>query len=154
MDCKIVNVFEFDCHLIAQVEHYHVDGSFWFLENYRWQGRAGLVRKRMTNARGEVLMDNGEVAPTRHEGGDEPKLEPYLPDGREWARHTTPAMDEESILGIMRDTHQRRLITGWPQGTVDVVGRIPDSKIAQRDRDGCSQLVDKFAYLVGRELTL
>ena len=150
---KVTDVFQQDCHLIVRAEHYHPDGTFWFLENYRWQGREGLKRKRVTNTAGRLLMDNGKVAPLRIEDGDSTPVA-YLPKGREWARRSTPHMDEDSILDTIRSIHRQRLTSGWPQGTVDLVSRISPDKIRQQDRDGCPQLINKFAYLVGREITI
>ena len=145
MDFKIVNVFEQDCHLVAQVEHYHPDGSFWHLEHYRWQGREGLKHGRQMNARGQLLMDNGEVAPLKMVGRLE---QAYLPVGRAWARESTPYLNEECILQTIRSVHADRLVSGWPQGSVDILGRTRPDKL-QEDWDGCAQLVTKFAYLKG-----
>ena len=149
MIAKIVDVFEKDCHLIVLVEHYHADGSFWFREDYRWQGREGLKQKRATNDQGEALMDDGQVAPTHNVEGDQLH---YLPEGREWARLPAPHIVDDSILSVIRSIHAQRLVWGWPQGAIDQVSSIPDSKISQRDRDGCPVLIAKFAALVGYEI--
>ena len=150
MDFRIVDVFELDCHLIVKVEHYNADDSFWHVENYRWQGREGLAQKRRrSEITGNLMMDNGEDAPIRAAADGDPE-HAYLPEGRTWARLPAPYMDDESILSQIRETHAARLVSGWPQGSVDVVGRIPDERIAQIDRDGCATIFARFESLKER----
>lgn len=147
MDFQLIDITNVQSHLVVTAEHYHPDGSFWFRENYVWQGREGLKRKRKTDAEGRILMDDGQRAPLRL--GIDDELVPYLPSGRTWARLPAPHMDEESILTTMRSIHQQRLISGWPQGRIDKISRISESKIRQEDRDGCPILIAKFAALKG-----
>ena len=137
MHFEIVDVFVQDAHLVVVVVHYHPDGSPWFLENYQWQGREGLRRCIKKNARGEFLMDNGVAATA-------------LTAGREWARETECNLDERAILHTVQQIHNERVITGWPQGQIDVLPRIPAHKIARRDRDGVGQLRNKLNALKGR----
>ena len=138
------------CQLVLFVEHYHVDGSSWFWENYTWEAEEGLKHKRKTNSRGRILMDNGKVAPLREH--DLPALRyAYLPEGREWARHDTIHMDESSVFNTIRSIHVQRLITGWPNGTVDRLSPVSEARL-RRGRDGCDQLLAKFKYLEGVSL--
>jgi hypothetical protein len=157
----IKDVSLLDCRLVVQVEFHHADDTFWHIENFAFQGREGLKHKRMTNGLGEILMDNGEVAPSRvvvqsddpdDVDGLKTQRMQYLPEGRSWARHTTCHMDENSILDQVRDTYQQRLISGWAQGHVDTISRIPTGNIKQADHDGCDVLLTKFAYLKGQTL--
>jgi len=139
MDFKIIAVYEQDCHLVLRVEHY-LDSLPWYKDDYIWQGREGLKRKRKTNANGSLLMDNGRVAPLRDE-------EPYLPAGRNWARYGMPHMDDGSILETIKVAHRRSVENGRPYAD----GTIGTAKLTFEDRDytGCSQLVAKFAHLPG-----
>ena len=152
IDFKIIDIFEHYFCLIVLAEHYHADGGFWFRENYRWLGSEGLIQKRATDSEGRPLLDNGELAPTRPADNHRPEEVAYLPSGRDWARLPAPHVDEGSILDTIRSIHAQRLVTGFPQGTIDRVSAIPDSKITQRDRDGCPVLIAKFAYLKGRAI--
>jgi len=147
---RITDIFLLDCQLIAHVEHLHPDGSFWFSEHYRWQGREGSKRQRMVDDEGFMLMDNGERAPLPDSLTPRDIPEAYLPDGRDWAWRDAPSMNESSILDTIRSIHQQRLITGWPQGKVDVCARTPDHKISESDRACCQIILDAFVYLRGR----
>jgi len=144
---KIVNIFQQDAHLVVQVEHYNPDGTFWFLEHYRWQGREGLKRKRATNAQGEILLEDGSVAPYSDPPGE---LEQYLPEGAKWQYLPGPHLDESNILGTIQTIHQRRLASGWPQGRVDILARTAPHKLRQEDHDGSPQLLSKFDSLKDR----
>lgn len=147
MKFRIVNVFISDCHLVAQVEHYNFDDTVWHVEHYTFQGREGLKHKRVTNVSGEILMDNDEVAPMRRNVIIGDSQVPYLPEGRDWKRHSVPHMDDESILEAIRDTHKQRLVSGWPQNHVDsLAGR---EQAAQEDIDGCGILLTTFQGLIG-----
>jgi hypothetical protein len=146
---KIIDVEEIDCHLVFCVEHYNADDTFWFLENYRWPGREGNKHKRTTNSQGDILMDNGEVSPTEEDSlGNDMS---YLPEGREWAYETAPRVSERLVLSQILSNHNLRLASGWPQGSRDTVSRLPEGKIAQVDRDGCSALLAHLQGLKGRE---
>jgi hypothetical protein len=151
MDFRIVNVVELDCHMIVTVEHYHDNDSFWFTENYRWRGVEGAKHRRVVDSDGDYLMDDGSKAPTtpnvRAHLGEVP--DPYLPEGRDWMRHATPTMDNESIYKTIRLIHSQRLVSGWPQGQIDVVSRMPEDNIRVEDRNGCHALVAKFQPLIG-----
>lgn len=145
-DFRILDVFQQDHHLIVRAEHFNPDGSFWFLENYIWQGREGLKRKRKTDAQGRILMDDGKPAPlTDHPDVEERRQ--FLPLGRDWARHDTPHMDEGSILTTIRSIHEQRLVSGWPQGTIDTLALLMGNS---QDEVGCPDLIGKFAALAGR----
>ena len=148
-DFKVISVWEQDCHLIVTAEHYHPDASFWFTENYRWQGREGLRHKRSTNARGELLLSDGTVAPTRNNVLGE--SEAYLPGGTDWQRNAGIHMDNNAVLGVIRTIHGERLLSGWPQGQRDVVQSVSVERLSQEDQDGCSVLTAAFSSLVGLE---
>ena len=149
-DFKILDVFADNARLVVRAEHYNADGSVWFTEHYRWQGREGLKRKRQTNSDGGYIMDDGNVAPLMPVDVVNGIAEPYLPDGRTWARYDIPYMDEGSILGTIRSTHDDRLVSGWPQGSVDVMS--PTGQAQDRDEAGISTLVSLFSSLKDREV--
>lgn len=149
-DFKILDVFADNARLVVRVEHYNADDSVWFTENYCWQGREGLKRKRQTNSDGAYLMDDGNVAPLMPADPVTGFAEPYLPDGRTWARYDIPYMDESSILGTIRSTHDDRLVSGWPQGSVDAMSSTGQPN--PRDEAGISTLVSLFSSLKGREV--
>ena len=150
-DFKILDVFEKDCNMVVLVEHYQSDDSFWFTEYYIWQGVQGTKFKRVTNAEGDVLMDDGNPAPWSQRNPDEvikpgaipAELVQTLPPDREWLRETTPWMDNESILGTIRSTHNRRTETGWPVQHDE----LPSFQLTERNAEGCTALINKFAAL-------
>lgn len=148
-DFKIVGVSQVSHCLVVRVEHYHPDGSLWFIENYRFQGREGLKHKRDTDAEGFILMDDGNRAPLRAVPNLPSTMAEYLPAERGWARKTETHMDENSILDTIRSIHAQRLVSGWPQGAVDVLSQ--STSAIQRDVDGCSALMARFTALIGRE---
>jgi hypothetical protein len=145
MDFRIVDIFELDGYMTVPVEMYQND-LFWHSEHFQWEGEEGLRYKRKVSASGKLLLDDGSTAPIRDEDADYPVQ--YLPVGREWARYTDPRMTDESILGKIREIHAERMVTGFPQGTADILPR-PSVPVRQRNRDGCSILVAKFQHLVG-----
>lgn len=131
-----------DCHLLVRVEHLNDDGSIWFREQYAWQGREGAKQKRATNSDGEVLMDDGNVAPKQ--AGDSGDYY-YLPEGRDWALRSGPHMDDDSILSVIRASHERRQggyvgYNGWDNAHFS---------FSDRDQAGCDTLLARFAGLVG-----
>ena len=139
---EVLSVFEIHCHLIARVRHLNRDGSEKCMEDYGWQGRQWFQHKRQVNGSGEMLMDDGSVAPSRLL--DEGDSEQYLPEGRDWAMQTVPHMDDSSILDTIRSCHHRHA-----QGYNGCNDNVP-FKPSQQDRDGCSGLVAHFQHLVGR----
>jgi hypothetical protein len=145
MDFKIINVHNQDSHLAVYVEHYHVDGTLWFTENYTWQGREGLKQKRATDADGRILLTDGTVAP--YLTNDCEIAEQYLPEGKSWELLPGPRMDDESILTTIRAIHRDRLVSGWPSTT----DTLRPCVCTNKDVDGCDALVSKFTPLVGRE---
>ena len=150
-DFKILDVFEQQCHLIVLAEHYQPDESFWFTEYYVWQGREGTHFKRVTNADGDMLMDDGNPAPWGQSNLDEVAIPGAIPPiqkqrltpGRTWLRETTPSMDNDSILDTIRSTHSRRTETGWPVQT----DTLPSFNMTEKDAEGCVALINKFASL-------
>lgn len=147
-DYRITAIYNQDAHMCVAVEHYHPDGSFWFSENYRWQGREGSKRKRATDAEGFLLLDDGQRAPERSAAAGETEQEQYLPSGRDWQYRPGLHMDESSLLAAIQSTHDQRRNDGFPQGQIDIIQRLPDDKIDQKDKDGCDALVAHFASLV------
>ena len=146
MNFRIVDVFTQDGQLIVRAEHFHANGSPWFTEHYTWQGREAFKQKRETNIRGEMLLDSGEVCPSvpipftnqRHQ---------VLPPGRNWKYRPGPHMDDGSVLSEIRATHQKRLVSGWPDST-DTLSAF---KHTTADDAGCDTLRRRFLALVGRE---
>jgi hypothetical protein len=142
MAFEIIDVLDHDCDLCVCVNHFHADGSFWFRENYLWQGREGLRCRIALNADGEPLLSDDSVAPMSDASGY------YCPSGMAWKRTSEIYLDvETSILEMIRSTHSRRLLAGWPQGTIDQVP--PKQQRSSEDESGCSVLIAKFASLKG-----
>ena len=148
---EIVNMFEQDCFLIVQAEHYHDDGAFWFMEHYRWCGDEGLKQKRATDDQGRALLDDDSLAPTRIVDGEEV---PYRPEGRTWKRHAAPYMDDFSIWETIVKDHNTRKASGFGGG-VDVLSRVtlPDD-IAAHMQSGMSTLLTRFNTIVGDAVVL
>jgi len=147
MDFKITEVYISSGHLVVTAEHYNANGSLWFVEHYTWQGREGLKQKRATNALGQLLLDDGTVAPVAVRRGPLDELVAFLPPGRNWLRQPAPHLVDDSILGTIRSIHKQRLATGWPQGKVDTLRTF---KPAPTDHAGVAVLLAKFRLLVGR----
>jgi len=147
MDFKIIEVYASSGHLVVTAEHYNANGSLWFVEHYTWQGREGLKQKRATNALGQLLLDNGTVAPTEVRRGPPDELAAFLPPGRNWLRQPAPHMVDDSILSVIRAIHKQRLASGWPQGKVDTLQTF---KSASTDHAGVTVLLAKFRSLIGR----
>jgi hypothetical protein len=151
-DFKIVQVFEKDCQMVVQVEHNHADGSFWHLEHYVHQGREGLRQKRATTRDGIPLMDNDQIAPLVDiVEGAITRQDRRLPPGRTWKLRPGPHLDDDSILETIREIHSLRLLSGWPQGSVD---KLSTSKHSDADKAGCPSLTAHFQRLVGVEGSL
>jgi hypothetical protein len=137
-------------HLVVEAEHFNPDGSFAYFENYLWQGREGDKHARVTNARGQLMLDDDTVAPLRiknpRPGLPDTPLEQYRPEGRQWKRYATPHMDSGSITSTIEAIHSQRLITGWSKGQSRLTVSPHDG--LQKDRDGVAALVSKFVGLV------
>jgi hypothetical protein len=155
-DFTILDVFDNDCHMVVKVQHLHDDDAPWHIEYYYFQGREGLKHKRVTDAEGFILMDDGAVAPKRdrpiRQVGEPATLhnqEQYLPSGRDWARHPEPHLDVESILNVIRNQHTARSVdTETIQRQRDDV-LIP-MKHNEQDTQGYVILVNHFQSLIGR----
>lgn len=140
MSFKILDVFQDDGHLVVRVQHFQNDLP-WFKEDYVWQGREGLKRKRMTNAKGEILLGDQTVAPFDEDGHQ------FLPPGAKWRYRAAPHMDENSILSVIRSIHAERLFAGTPYTDGTSTTNRPSSN---DDRSGVGKLIAKFAGLKGR----
>ena len=147
MNFKIIDVFTHDGHLVVKAEHFNLDSSFWFLEYYLFQGREWHKHKRAVNARGQTLLDDGTVGPTRPRPNEPERTEQFLPPGRTWALRPGPHMDDSTILDTIRSIHKQRLVSGWPQGKIDRLGTL---KPAPQDTTGCVPLAAHFQHLKGR----
>jgi hypothetical protein len=149
MDFKIVDVFTQDGQLVVRAEHYHPTdaASVWFVEHYTWQGREGLKQKRATNALGQLLLDDGTVAPVEVQPGPPDKLVPFLPAGRDWLRQPAPHMVDDTILATIRSVHRQRRASGWPTTT----DRLPSFKFSPADALSVETLRLKFQGLIGRQ---
>ena len=147
MDFKIVDVFVTDGQLVVKAEHYQAGGALWFVEHYIWQGREGLKQKRATNALGQLLLDDGTVAPATPDPDRPGRRIAFLPAGRDWLRQPAPHMDDSSILNQIRSTHRQRVASGWPT-TID---RLPSFKPTLADGLGVETLRLKFQSLIGRQ---
>ena len=146
MDFKIVDVFTQDGQLVVKAEHYHPSGVLWFVEHYTWQGREGLKQKRATNALGQLLLDDGTVAPSTTHPGPPAEVIYSLPAGRTWLLRPGPHMDRSSIVKTIRKIHKQRLVSGWPQGQMDPMCRF---KFNGDDTTGCTGLRSHFQTLIG-----
>lgn len=145
---KILAVATHDGHLVVTTQHFKPDGSPWFAEHYIFQGREGVKRKRAVNALGQLLQDDGSVAPTRLvRKGLSQEPEQYLELGKRWMFRSEPHIDESSILSVIRLTHARRLVSGWGR-TADTIGRL---RPMAKDMEGCDILLARFQRLVGFE---
>ena len=142
---QILDVFPHSNHLVVKVQHLHPGGEDWFIEHYVFQGREGLKRKRMVNAEGQLLMDNGNIAPKRGIPDRPGKSEQFLPSGHDWARNPPPYMDETSVLQIIQSTHAERTISGWEGDDI-----LSELSWHQEDEDGAGILIAKLSYLKGR----
>ena len=145
-DYRILSVGDHDSQLCVEVEHFNADGTHWFFEEYHWQGREGLKRKRQTDAQGRPLMDNGQPVPLIPDP-DTGDMIPVLPSGREYALGNTPHMVDDSIFTTIESIHRNR---GTNQG---YDGRRLSLSLSAtlEDHAGIGQLVAKFASLNGRE---
>lgn len=148
MQYKITDIVLQAGHLVVTVQHFAPDGSNWFLENYVWQGREGLKQKRAVNAQGQLLQDDGTVAPTIMVNSG-PRQEPrqYLEAGKNWQRQPGTHMVDDSIISVIRSTHAQRLASGWPGGTNKLSLLKPPQ---QPDVDGGPALLARFQHLIGR----
>ena len=150
MDFKIIDVFEWHCNMVLRVEHYNPNGSPWFLEHHTRNGQTGLVLKRAVDAKGWPYLENGQLAPSHIDeipGGEGPR--PFLPSGQRWKYEDVLRLTERKLLYGISQVHKQRLLTGFPQGTIDVLapmGHTADDEL------GCARLVDTFKHLIGRQI--
>lgn len=150
MAFTITEVFTQDGHLVVKADHFRPDGSAWFTENYTWQGREGLKQKRATNALGQLLLDDGTVAPSTVRRGPPDEVEYILPPGRQWARRSGTHMVDDSILSVIRTTHRQRSTTAYPS-RIDQLRTPVGAGLAPPPADvaGCPALLAKFQTLIG-----
>ena len=67
-------------------------------------------------------------------------------DGPGWKYSDEPFLDESSILEVITETHNERLLTGWTSNKGRVV--LPEIVYTGQDTAGSLELVNKFDYLV------
>ena len=149
MNFRIIDVFAQDSQLVVKAEHFHPSGAFWFTEHYIWQGREGLKRQRKLNALGAPLLDDGTPAPTRARTERPDQTEYYLPTGRQWGYNEWPRLSETGVLRTIEEIHQQRVLTGWPQGRIDVLGKCRPNYL---DPAGILVLLPHLKNLVGRQI--
>jgi hypothetical protein len=154
-DFRIIAISDHDGQLLVEVEHFKVDGSFDYFENYLWQGREGKKFPREKNEDGLFLLANGRIAPFRAGTPATPALKQYLPERQEWKRQTTPFMEDKSILDVIQKIHDQRkdwTPDEWPQGLKRGQSRLIEKPIPYnaRDADGIGNLLAKFSHLVAR----
>ena len=146
---EIINRFEQDGNFVVEAEHYNDDGSLWYSEHYQFGGEEGHKHKRATNASGEILLDDGTVAPTQIIEGDEIA---YRPLGRDWARRPEPHMDDSTIWAAILSDHEQRVAAGYAGGR-DVLspqGGSQDDYL----HAGCEMLMGRFDDTVGDAVEL
>jgi len=148
---EVINMFEQDCFLVVQAEHYHDDGGFWFSEHYRWCGDEGLRQKRATDSDGNALLEDDSLAPTNTIDSEEVA---FLPEGQDWKYLAAPHMDDSSIWEVIIQDHNTRKVAHFGGG-VDVLRRVtlPDD-ITVRMQSGMSTLLTRFNTIVGDAVVL
>ena len=146
-DFRIVDVRAEYGQIVFEVEHFKSDGTFWFFELYTFQGREGKKFPRMTNEKGELLLDDGTVAPYKLLEGPVSEKQWYLPEGRDWMYSVDPFLGEGSVLGIIRKIYSERLKSGWEKGQSRLTVRPLDYE--QRDIDGLGKLLMDLGNLEG-----
>ena len=154
---RIVDVRAEYSHLVVEVEHFQMDCSFAYFENYLFQGREGGKHPRVVNAQGGLYLEDGTLAPERSRGGApeahrrSPTVEQYLPPGRSWLRYATPFMDDNSILSVVQKIHNERDGTGWTRGQSRLTVAPRDFKAA--DTANVQALVSNFQGLINTAWT-
>ncbi|KKL95065.1 hypothetical protein LCGC14_1858350, partial [marine sediment metagenome] len=145
-DFRIISIGEHDGQLLLEVEHFRPDGSFWFFENYLWQGREGLKEPKVVNSSGGLYLDDMALAPYTLDGRGERQF--YLPDERQWLRTGLPHLDQASILSVIVQTHEQRTVSGWNRGQSRLVE--PAIPHVASDQAGVGVLVSRLRNLAGR----
>jgi hypothetical protein len=148
----IISITTHRGQVVIRVQHVRDDGLNCCREDYTIGGRQWSVHQRCTNDQGDLLMDDGEVAPKEQEdarGRDEGVYYyQYLPAGRSWSYHTEPHLKTDDILETIRNTHARRPgnhdgYNGWQADKLQF-------KPSQSDIDGCANLCVYLAGAVGQ----
>ena len=148
---EVADTFNQDGFFVVKAEHFHEDGSFWFMEHYRWQMEEGNQHKRVVDEAGIPVMDNGQSAPTALD--DIGETSAYLPEGRTWERHTAPHMDDSSIWEVIIADHAQRKLNGYVGGS-NILTRNPSVVITPEMGAGGDALIDHFKALVGVAVVL
>ena len=100
--------------LVVEVQHYKVDGSHDYYENYTWVGREQYWQPRVVDQLGTspktrmFIKSDGRAAPTRV--NSEGTTVHYLPDGEQWLRQNRPHLDDDSILSVIQQIHGQRVL--------------------------------------------
>lgn len=138
---EIVDIF---CHgkfFVVEAEHFHNNGTFWYMEHYQFLASEGNKQKRATSEDGKLLMDDNEIAPSRDDVQ-------YLPSGKKWGLRTGPHMDESSIWKAIISDHKRRKSHRFSGGR----NQLSPSKVTQNVRQiqrGGKALMARFQSIVG-----
>ena len=142
---EVVNRFEQDGFFVVEAEHYHDDGSFWYSEHYRWVSTEGNKRKRLSDADGRLVLDDGSLAPrTTDSTGVSTDT---LPEGRQWALRPGPHMDDGSVWSVIIQDHEaRREVYAGGRNTL---ARTPTHGEAEEIASGNTALLTRFADVVG-----
>jgi hypothetical protein len=69
---RIVDVRSEQGQLVVEAQHFYPNGNHWFYKLYSWQGREAYKYPRVTNEAGELLLEDGTVAPYRVDGDEDP----------------------------------------------------------------------------------
>lgn len=150
---EIIDKYVQDCFLVLEVEHYNDDGSFWYMEHYRWDCIEGLKQKRQVNAEDKILLSDGSVAPVRNRELDDEPMQ-YCPDDKEWKYRDGPHMDDSSLWVTIIDDHHRRKEAGFNGGR-NKLSRVQVSEQFATSRElGAPILVARFSDIVGDAVVL
>lgn len=147
---KIVNKFCQDGFFVVEAEHFHDDDSFWYSEHYRWLSTEGNKRKRLTDADGRLVLDDGSLAPRTTD--DNGLVSDTLPEGREWALRPGPHMDNASIWSVITQDHKARL--GAYGGGINILDRNSTHGNEEEIASGNTELMTRFADVIGEEVEL
>jgi len=152
---RIINIKAEYGHVIFEVEHLNPDGTRDYMENYTYRGEEWFKKPRVMNTAGQILLDNGAVAPYMTVGD---RTFQYLPPGEQWRRDVDPFVDIHGILDAAILTREKRIETGWEKGDLRLVTSPLNytryngdglDDYAPSDEDGALSLVGYFTPFLG-----